>query len=271
METLEAESLRDSLHNLSDTHPPHLHSEAIFPRFPIPWNEGRHDIVRIMLNARVLKLLKELGDLPSAEAGAFVQEHLMAALSKYKSAFHELCGPENIGIERVVKPGERPEGPSLNSRYEILSLAFIAGHLELKSAFPAIVELAQYAREQREYLYQCYLTDKISEWKAYLILTDGSLYNRLVICTALLRTRGGKREATSAEKPRGRGIPFTTKKFRAYDGFLTPDDFTDFTLGPGRWLPVYSGPTIEVSFLRSSTDGHFDSILFDSILAAVTK
>ena len=278
METLEGESLRDSLHNLSDTSP-FWWSDMFFrdgggpTKFPLPRGEGRYDIERIMRNKRVLKLLKELGDLPKAEAGALVQEHLMAALSKYKSAFHRVYGPGNIGAPpRIVRPGESVEkGPSLDSRYEILSLALIAGHLELESAFPAVLELALYAREQREYLYQCYLTDKIAEWKAYYALVDASLYNRLVICTALLRTRGAEREAAWAERPRGLGIRFTTKKFPSYDGFLRPQESYDFTVGPGYWVPTYIGPTIELTFLRSSTDGYLDSILFDSILAEVVK
>ena len=263
MATLEAESLRDSLDNLSDMRLFDLlptREDVRFGRFPMEPDEGRFDIRCILGNRRVLKLLKELADLPKAEAGALVQEHLMAALSVYQSAFHELCGPDNIGIERRVKPGERPpEGPTLNSPYEILSLAFIAGHLELESTFPAVLELAQYAREQREYLYQCYLTDKIPEDRAYDILADGSLYNRLVICTALLRTRGGKREATSAEEPRGRSITFTTEKFPAYDAFLVPRD-------PRRWPPEPMNPKIEVRFIRAFTDEGFDRVL-----AEVTK
>lgn len=269
IEILEAESLLDSLRNLSDmsfwSGPiATMRDDVVFPKFPIARDKGRGDIRCIMSNRRVLKLLKELADLPRAEAGALVQEHLMAALSKYKPAFDRVYGPDNIGAPpRIVRAGERiekmKEGPSLDSRYEILSLALIAGHLELKSAFPAIVELAQYAREQREYLCQCYLTDEIPEWKAYIALVDGGLYNRLVICTALLRTRGGEREAASAEKPRSRGILFTTQKFPAYDAFLVPRD-------PRRWPPEPMEPKIEMSYISVASDGYFDSIL-----AAVKK
>ena len=264
METLEAESLQDSLGNLSDMSfwwgpIATTREDAVLARFPMPADQGRDDIRCIMGNKRVLKLLKELAHLPSAEAGALVQEHLMAALSEYQSAFQELFGPDKIGPPRRVKPGERPEGPSLNSRYEILSLAFIAGHLELESTFPAVLELAQYAREQREYVYQCYLTDKIPELEAYSLLADGSLYNRLVICTALLRTRGGEREATSAQKPRGRSITFITQKVPAYDAFLVPRD-------PKRWPPEPMEPKIEVTFIRAFTDDGFDRVI-----AEVTK
>lgn len=268
-ETLEAESLRDSLGNLSEMtlfeNGLMTRSDVVIPRFPMRPDVGRHDIKCIMGNKRVLKLLKELADLPKAEAGALVQEHLMAALSKYQSGFRKSYSPDKIGIVRVVNVKQLEQGEvaapttRYTPRYEILSLAFIAGHLELKSAFPAIVELAQYAKEQREYLYQCYLTDKISEDRAYHILVDGGLYNRLVICTALLGTRGGEREGTSAEKPRSRGILFTTQKFPAYDAFLVPRD-------PRRWPPEPMEPKIEVSFVGVASDGYLDSIL-----AAVTK
>ena len=193
------------------------------------------------------------------------------ALSEYQSACREHWSPDKIGIVRRVKQGESVGPTQYTPRYEILSLALIAGHLELESAFPAVLELARYAKEQREYLYQCYLTDKMPEWKAYYALVDASLYNRLVICTALLRTRGAEREAAWAERPRGLGIRFTTKKFPAYDGLLRPQESYDFTVGPGHWTPTYIGPTIELTFLRSSTDGYLDSILFDSILAEVVK
>ena len=269
IETLKAESLRDSLDNLSDMTlfewPVMGRREGVrYTSFPMRPREGRHDIKCILANRRVLKLLQELAHLPSAEAGALVQEHLMAALPEYQSAFHELFGPDNIGIERVIEPGERPpEGPSINSRYEILSLALIAGHLELESTFPAVLELAQYAREQREYLRQCYLTDKIPEWKAYLILADGSLYNRLVIPTALVGTSGGERKATLMQKLRSYDVPFTTEKLTTYDAFLTRHDII---VGPGRWPPDYSKGTIEVSFITGFTDDGFDRVL-----AEVTK
>jgi hypothetical protein len=269
IETLKAESLRDSLDNLSDYT---LFYWPVMPKrdgkvpatFPIRPGEGRHDINCILGNRRVLKLLQELAHLPSAEAGALVQEHLMAALSKYQSAFHELCGPDNIEIKRVAKPGESgEEGPTLYSRYEILSLALIAGHLELESTFPAVLELAQYAREQREYLRQCYLTDKIPEWRACVTLVDGSLYNRLVIPTALVGTSGGERKATLIQKLRSYDVPFTTEKLTTYDAFLTPHDII---VGPGRWPPDYSKGTIEVSFITGFTDDGFDRVI-----AEVTK
>jgi|GEM_PF-3606918 len=268
METLEAESLRDSLDNLSDMTLFDLlptREGMRFGRFPMPPREGRFDIRCILGNKRVLKLLKELGDLPKAEAGALVQEHLMAALSEYQSAFQELFGPDRIGPPRRVQPGEESAGrpTPYTRRYEILSLALIAGHLELESTFPAVLELAQYAREQREYLGQCYLTDKIPEDRAYDILADGSLYNRLVIPTALVGTSGAERKATLMQKLRSYDVPFTTEKLTTYDAFLTPHDII---VGPGRWPPDYSKGTIEVSFITGFTDDGFDRVL-----AEVTK
>ncbi len=220
----------------------------------------------ITSNRRVLKIHEELAALPKAEAVAVLNAHLQEMFAEYRTAYSTDEGVNNpVGFthEERNRPGFAYGGLAYVSntvdpnevtltglRYAVLSLVWIASSLELDGARQTVIAIAEEGCHQRDVL----RGDEIHH-NAYKrsVLDSFSVYNRIILGTALLRlTPGLKTQLVS-----GGGVSLEPKSLRQarYDAPSTVHD----RIGGGG--PDFSRGEIVVDYYTGITDDELDCIL----------
>jgi len=202
IEMLTQESLETSAKRLGDVgmyfwpgpmgDPPSYHYE-----FPIPRALADRDVDSIMSNRRVLKVFSELAGLPKSDAATLVSTGLTTALAEYQQVFDDYV-ETNGDYFRVGK--EVQAGPSftvgnvgtdtptlMGARFRVLTLVFLAGNLKLEEAGPAVLHVADVAREQ---FLEWSQEEDYSLIFNYDLLARAGLCSRHVLGVGLLGTRG---------------------------------------------------------------------------------
>jgi len=162
-------------------------------------------VVIIMDNRRVLKLYEDLDILHPVMAAQLINDQLMELLPLYRAAYASdlEVNAKDRYLRVVVKydpsdPSSKPDSvrvikntPDPNEvtlmglRYAILSLVWLAGALNLEGTHEELRTLADEAARQRDTIYN----DEIHhDHYKESVLQYFSLYNRTVLCTALIRT-----------------------------------------------------------------------------------
>lgn len=207
IEQLKCETVYDSLNNLAlegiafETVSPQLRYTSYIIELPLgpDTRPFKNDLVRIIGNRRVAKLLEELNSLPKAEAGRLLALQIQKDLNLYrqKAEEYDILSRSNSSLKldldkgflgftlKMTRLSDEPELAYI--RLSLLSQAFIAGVLELPEAAGAIMDLAEIAGEQREWFYN-YENNKLHLIHGYIGLIRTGLYNPAILTTALTGT-----------------------------------------------------------------------------------
>jgi hypothetical protein len=163
---------------------------------PLETGKGQKDVICIMANRRFVKLIEELSKLPKATAAVLIKNQIAKTLPVYRKLWDEFIEGSNFGKKAKYKDPEKRNRPMssykthgrptlLGSRFKILALLAIAGNLQLQETHAAVVEVMDFAIEQRNELYD---DPTYSKSAAAYILVEGSLYSRQLLATALMGT-----------------------------------------------------------------------------------
>jgi hypothetical protein len=207
IDQLKIESLLDSLQNLKAEGRAFEYPSGKFQyqsfelKIPLLQDDRRMktDLMMIISNRRVAKLLEELNILSKAEAGRLLGNQIRQDLALYRMLTEEydvLITSENawepergngyLGYFRNhTMIGDNVEIFYL--RLSLLSHTLIAGVLELFDVAEIVLELSETAKAQREWFYN-HNNNGMNWLDAYFGLTFTGLYNPAVLTTALAGT-----------------------------------------------------------------------------------
>ena len=158
----------------------------------------------IVGNRRVLKLYEDLSEIPKAEAGPLLSEHTLRLLDEYKKTYardddiqggtqflrsdeeqaRQRQGGSVTGVSMIINTPDPNEVTLSGLRYAVLSLVWLAGALDLQEVRATVDEVAGEGLRQRRRLYDDVIHHDL--WRES-ILENYSLYNRVVLGTALLQ------------------------------------------------------------------------------------
>ena len=246
IEMLREETLEQSLYRLKDVNlffcpgppdPGHISFESPpIEGGPLSANLERKVVDVLMGNRRVLKLYRDLAKLPTERAARLLNAQILELLPLYCAAFQS---DENINsLEHYLRetaeleknrPGSsytsvgyvtntpNPNEVTLSGlRNALLSLVWISGALGLEETHGTLLKLAEEAKLQRDALYG----DEIHHhFYKESILQHLSIYNRTVLCMALLRTAppSALHERFAAQSKTYRQVPFDSPQM-SYNG-----------------------------------------------------
>ncbi len=242
-------------------------------RIPLDASVGKRDIIAIMGNRRFLKVIHELSLLPKDKASILVSNEISSSLNEYKRLFdsymdkHTDCFKLNLnnpkGSRRLplifyhhVKDGT----PTLSAvRFKVLALTLIAGNLQLQQAQPAVKKVLETAMEQRDIFYKKGYFHKRDAW---IMLMDGSLYNRQIIGTSVLCTYTNSAKGEQILKDFN--CKLKSERLTRYNSSVTPYGLHHMQ----EMVPVdYSKGEFNVKYLEPLDDLKFDGIVNAAIKA----
>jgi len=205
---------------------------------PVDDQEARRDLVRILCNRRVVKLLEELQVMPKTEAAALVLKHLEESFDRYRQQLTKGSQTNNnaLNIETL--------------RLNLEALVIIAGNLELTETSEILHSIAEFALEQREKAYKQTKQGALEMISANNTLVRASLYNRIVLGTGLLGVGGAVSQSED--------YPWTELELAPYDSLVSPIDPPALR---GDIIPDYSRTRIKIRHLKTLPDEGFDTIL----------
>jgi hypothetical protein len=139
--------------------------------------------------------------LPKAEAARVVGLELQDALRIYQKLYEEYDQQNSSSFkaaelanqqvlnspEFIIATGPGAETVLLGAKLKVLSLVWISGVLELKQLRTQVNEIATFSASQRDGLYGASVLHEIYREG---MLKKASLYNRQILATGLLGTRG---------------------------------------------------------------------------------
>lgn len=262
IETLNRESLKESLANLSDAR---MYYWPFHPKeggalvLPMPPSAGKEYVHAIMSNRRFLKVFQELSSLPESQAASLLSTQIESSLHEYRILYEQYMqkraakfdpdytGRGGLGGRLWMADGS----PTLKGfRLQLLALAFLAGNLELQEARPALMAVAQEARNHRLSL----TNEGVRKNTGISMLRQASLYHRQILGGALLAT--AEERAGAEELRRQLGLEWRTKRLTLYNAAVTPYDHH------AGGVPVdYSKGELRVQFFDAMDDSQFDKIV----------
>jgi len=275
---LSAESVEESLNKLDEIDlyikSYQLLMETPDSGIPLDVSVGQKDIVAIMGHRRFLKVVDELSLLPRKEAARLVSREITSSLSEYNKLFdsymkrHAKKFKHNLKRPRGKKrksPGflisVRGEKPILLAvRYKVLALVLIAGNLQVHRTQPAVRKVLETAIQQRDMFYNTGLFDEFDAW---FMLMDGSLYNRQIVATAVLRTYLSSDKAKQILKDVD--CKLKSERLTRYNAAVAPYGLSDFQ--PESEPIDYSKGELTVKYLEPLNDSKFDDIVNAAIKA----
>jgi hypothetical protein len=207
IDLLKAESLEESLKMLSEIDmfkwPGNRADRSGGITMPLKPDVGREDIEEIMSNRRFLKVMDELGALPKGKAAALVTKEIQATLPVYQKMLDEAlerlvngraAAPAGIrtssGLSMQVSNNQDHSPTLAGARLKLLALVLAAGNLDLAEARGAVREVATFACQQRDQLYQPHAL--LTEADRFLILRQATLYNRQILVCGIQQRSGIK-------------------------------------------------------------------------------
>ena len=259
---LKEENIDQSLKLLSDVslfHDPRIggvYDPTIIIRFPIAIEEDQIDIERILSNRRFLKIYQEFTDMSEHEAGRLLCREMDIILPIYCDLFNASWTQLMTGIKAAPPGMTRSVGPTLQTsdnadhsptllgaRLKILSIALIAGNLNIASAKPGIKKIVEQAIQQREVYYK---GDSQSEADRFCMLTGAGIYNRQILAMAVLGISGST-------------MDLEVRRLPTFDTPVTPyDSMAIFSDGAE---PDYSKGEQKIKFPKPMDDQTFDKIV----------
>jgi len=255
-----AESFEETLANLGHWSSFEFRNwKVCTPVLPLPTEAGGNQLARLLSNRRFLKVYEGFSMLPPSEAGELINSCGQVWLKEYRESYEaylekgrKLCP---AGREPQIPAWDHPREdglPSLNyMALRLLSLALVAGNLELEEARPFVLQLAAEALSQRRQLYQD--GDFAESFRVYALDLQ-SLYNRQVLGYALLMTSSDPAPVEDAFA--ALGLRAEQVQLTAFDVARTP---YYCRLMPG---PVdYSKGMLTVEYLPPINDDEFDALL----------
>lgn len=232
---------------------------------PMPKDHDRTDVLQIINNRRVVKLIQELPSLSKAEVAGLVNQEIEASLTEYDKLYNSYfekalkyyntikADPVGRGILPALPSNSPDRTPTLKGlRYKILALVLIAGNLELQDSQSAVQKVVDYAIRQRNKLYD---TELFEEKFSSLMLRLVCLYNRQILGTAVLGTylEPNRREQVLKET----NNKSKTRKLKPYDQ-IPPDNL--FGMGSLVLLDDIKGQ-VKVKYIQALGDSKFDDIV----------
>lgn len=219
------------------------------------------DIDSIWSNRRAIKIFQSLNELPTHESTKILNAELDKAFEAYKEMFEKRYTsrpesfspdvPDNYAIFSQIS--NNPDGtPTLNGhRHAVLSLVYIAGELNLKETNPKILQITQYALEQRKTYYN---HEEVKPSLAANILIKKSLYNRRILSNSLVKTHFSSEQVQDIYTDNS--ITTEDMMLTNYDAPVTPHDL------PARYgFPVeYPNTQQKITIISPISDNIFDDI-----------
>lgn len=276
VEQLKRETVYDSLNNLAlegrafETVSPQFRFNSFEIKLPLKSDNRllKNDLIMIVGNRRVAKLLEELDSLPKAESGRLLAQQIRKDLNLYRQKAEEYDilsrGDHDLELELDSEKGflgfsveetRLGDDPGLEYiRLSLLSQAFVAGVLELPEAAGAILELAEIAGEQRDWFYQ-YDNHNMNLVRAYMGLTLTGLYHPAILTTALTGTGLVDRDTAY-------DVVSLTRLWTEED--MTPWDASMSVYGALEAFfaePDFSQGRITVHYATEASDEQFDTLL----------
>lgn len=206
IETLQRESLQDSLRNLDRPmwyYMTRLEEGSVALHPPLQAAAGYIDHARIKNNRRFRRVLEELSALPAKEAGALVAKELRDAFNAYRAQYDAewdkvmravaaLPGdavPDTVGPSMVISDGPAGSPPTLAGlRLKILALTLVVASLELADTRPVVEEVVHYAVRQRDGAYA--VTGKF-QGDAIVMVVRAGIYDRSILSSAVVALTPG--------------------------------------------------------------------------------
>ena len=281
IEVLSDESLTESMDNLYQVNMfswPGGGHEGGFAGFgkalPLRDKAGESDLDNIISNRRFVRIFEELTQMPKESAADLVADHLDTALSTYQSLFNDFVTASKshfradsaqpnehgaiIGPVWIGETEDEKQVVLLGARYNVLSLVWIAGSLDLAKCHGQVKEVARQSMLQREWSYN---EDELHDFYRSVILEKLSLYNRQILAFGLAGTSDKMKDLKQMLSERGvRQIRLETSRF---DALLTPYD-----------LPVRSGhaePDMSKGVIEIECYGAVDDSTLDELISACTS
>jgi hypothetical protein len=264
---LENEPLEQNLLKLSDVDmyiwPGAPSSMAIAAWLPLLQDDvGRNDQHAVMSNRRFLKILHDLSRLTPDEAAGIVRHQLHQHVAKYTKLFDEdtrnkkellAPGGKAVGVAHRVTNEADGKPTLVGARYGVFALVMLAGHLQLKKAHGAVLEVATQANSQYETFCE---EGKFNRATACMHVVDASLYNRQILAVGLLGTSSDGEEMRRIVKKLE--AQWKKQDLPTYDAHATPYDLH----ARSGVIPVdLSKGKITVRYLDSLSDSGFREIL----------
>ena len=225
-------------------------------RFPIAIEKDRIDVEMILSNRRFLKIYQEFTDMSEHEAGRLLCREIDTILPIYSDLFNASWTQLMTGIKAAPPGMTRSVGPTLQTsdnadhsptllgaRLKILSIALIAGNLNIASAKPGIKKIVEQAIQQREVYYK---GDSQSEADRFCMLTGAGIYNRQILALAILGISGSTMDLEV------RRLPTFDTPVTPYDSMSIWSDFAE---------PDYSKGEQKIKFPKPMDDQTFDKIV----------
>lgn len=271
IEILDKESVETSLARL-DEHKMYTwgstwiqHDKATLAEIPLQPGLGRSDLIAIMSNRRVLKLMEHLSTLRKAKAAALVEKEIDRALCEYNRLWDQQMEYSKYLKRKPYRDPEKPtrdlylrraDGkPTLVAvRYKVLALLLLAGNLELRGTQPAVREVLEVAVRQRDLFYHNSIYDKRA---CAPMLVWASLYHRQILGTAVLGTYVDS--AKRQEILKQFGCKLKTERLQRYTATIIP--YGRLWEGHGVSRSKYTNGPLTVKYLEPLGDAKFDAIV----------
>lgn len=227
---LKDESLLESLSKLQEQGPHSDVSTAVTEGrliyrtgIPLPKDSDgcANELLRILNNARFVKLIQELPAMPKAEMAALVTKEIETSLAQYDKSynFHFEIAVKHYDSVKNDRKGKVlvPAFLELRGlRHRVLALLFIAGHLQLRESQAMVEKIVDYAVRQRDKLYD----QNLFEYDfASVMLDRETLYHRQILGSALLGTCLTPNEAQQVLADIG--AKYQDRKLKPYDQMLS--------------------------------------------------
>lgn len=266
IQLLDKESINESIKRLAETH---LYQLPGVLAVGSETESEYGDVIRIIGNRRFLKILHELSLLPRSEAGNILNKDIDNTLKKYNTQLDKFLNTysgtfkHNRNTQRIkdkkliafITYDPKAKGPILAGlRYKLLTLALIAGNLNLDSMQSSIDKISQTAIDQRNR----FSTEELfTKFDGMNLIAETSLYNRRILGIAVLGT------FVNSDKERGQvlkslNLDVKTKQMTPYNSKVTPLDSSH----THNFVPVdFSNGELSVMYFDKLTDLDFERLI----------
>jgi len=233
----------------------------------LPSRFGELDLERIIHNPQVLRVYAHLCSMPKKQAAILVNQHLQTALQEYNQLLKQYLKKNE---EQFKKQQDHSDGvlggptfiignvkdgqPTLlGKRFQVLSLLYLAGNLQLTGTATTVHNVVNKAQIQ----YQELANDtRYAGHIALGLLRQAGLYSRQILALALLGTAPADiaQELTTQLTEQKK---LTTTKFPPYD---SPVTLYNQNFWPGSYKINYGKHPLHLPKLGPLNDKEFQSI-----------